>query len=154
MEPAARLYVCAHCRISVLVCSQCDHGNRYCKNCAREVRKCKQRDAAQRYQESPHGRSIHAKRQRRYRERQRRNSQPLEEKVTHQASPLLTSAALLPPEVAAIEVDASQQLQQSQQCHFCGRHCDQAVRIDFLRRRIRRLPRLTDQKEPYHARDP
>jgi hypothetical protein len=28
------------------------------------------------------------------------------------------------------------------------------VRIDFLRCRIRRLARLTHQREPHHARDP
>ena len=151
MEPAARRYSCAQCQTPVLVCSHCDHGNRYCQDCAREVRQCKQRGAAKRYQNSLRGRSNHARRQRRYRERQRRKSKTLAEIVTHQGSPPVSLPALLSPEAAVIEVDAPQPLWQ---CHFCQGNCAEMVRVDFLRRRIRRLARLTHQKVPHHARDP
>lgn len=101
------------------------------------------RAAGQRYQASRRGRHAHAQRQRRWRAKQA--------KVTHHGSPPPDPPALLPPDATAIVFDAQQP---SWQCHFCGCNCVELVRIDFLRRRIRRLSRLTDQKEPYHARDP
>lgn len=143
MEPPPRRYLCACCHIPVLVCSRCDRGNRYCKDCAPQQRTRCVRAAGQRYQASRRGRHAHAQRQRRY-----RGKHP---KVTHQGSPPLALPALLPPEATAIEVDVQQQ---SWQCHFCCCDCVEFVRIDFLRRRIRRLARLTNQKEPHHASDP
>ena len=143
MEPLARRYLCACCRNPVLVCSHCDRGNRYCKDCAATARPRCVKAAGQRYQTSRRGRHAHAQRQRRYREKRA--------KVTHQGSPPPDLPALLPPEVTANELDAPQQ---PWQCHFCNCSCAELVRIDFLRCRIRRLARLTHQKEPHHARDP
>lgn len=151
MEPPARRYLCACCHNPVLVCSRCDHGNRYCKDCAPRQRTSCVRAAGKRYQDSLRGRSHHAQRQRRYRERQRHPSQTLAEIVTHQGSPPPDLPALLAPEVTAIKVGTQQQ---SWQCHFCGCDCVKFVRIDFLRRRIRRVAHLIQQKEPHHARVP
>jgi hypothetical protein len=30
MDQTARLYLCARCRVQVVLCSHCDRGNRYC----------------------------------------------------------------------------------------------------------------------------
>ncbi len=143
MEPPARRYLCACCHTPVLLCSRCDRGNRYCKDCAVTARPRCIKAAAERYQASRRGRHAHAQRQRRYREKRA--------KVTHQGSPPVSAPALLPPEATAIEVDAPQQ---PWQCHFCNGKCAELVRIDFLRRRIRRLPPNPKQKEAHHGRDP
>ena len=143
MEPPPRRFLCACCRTPVLVCSRCDHGNRYCKDCAAKARPRCVKAAGERYQASRRGRHAHAQRQRRWRAKRA--------KVTHQGSPPPGLPALLPPEVAVIEVEAPQQLWP---CHFCQGNCAELVRIDFLRRRIRRPQRLHNQKEDHHARDP
>ena len=143
MEPPPRRYLCACCHIPVLVCSRCDRGNRYCKDCAPKQRSSCVRAAGQRYQASRHGRHTHAQRQRRYRDKRA--------KVTHQGSPPLALPALLPTDAAVIVLDVQPA---SWQCHFCCCDRGEFVRIDFLRRRIRRLARLTNKKEPHHARDP
>lgn len=143
MEPPARRYLCACCHTPVLLCSRCDHGNRYCKDCAPVQRTCCVRAAGQRYQASRRGRHAHAQRQRRWRAKH--------SKVTHQGSPPPELTALLPPEVTAIEVDAQQQ---PWQCHFCGLDCVEFVRIDFLRHRIRRLSPNPKHKEAHHGHDP
>jgi hypothetical protein len=159
MEPPARIYLCACCRVSVLICSHCDRGNRYCgDDCAQQMRKASQLGAAKRHQTSHRGRSAHAIRQRNYRERQRGHRRwHLAKKVTHQGSPLLPPAALLPPETATLQTIESESLQASKplwQCHFCHCECSELVRIGFLRCRVRRPIELTHQKETRHAREP
>ena len=48
---SARLFLCAGCRLEVLICSRCDRGNIYCgKGCASEARRIAQRAAQRRYQ--------------------------------------------------------------------------------------------------------
>jgi hypothetical protein len=75
----ARLYLCARCRVQVLICSRCDRGNIYRKRGrAAESRRTKQRAAGQRYQRSLRARRNHVARARRYRARQNN--------VTHQGS--------------------------------------------------------------------
>ena len=86
---SARLYLCVRCRQQVIICSHCDRGNIYCPDgCSEQSRSEKQKEAAQRYQSTPNGRRLHAKRQQQYRQRQR-------EKVTHQGSPDLIAYDLL-----------------------------------------------------------
>jgi len=143
MEPPARRYLCACCRVVVLVCSRCDRGNRYCKDCAPKQRTNCVRAAGRRYQASRRGRHAHAQRQRRWRAKNA--------KVTHQGSPPPDLPALLSANAAAIEVQTPQP---PWQCHFCGCDCVEWVRIDFLRCRIRRVDHLKHQKEPHHARAP
>jgi hypothetical protein len=145
MEPAPRRYLCARCRIEVIICSHCDRGQRYCAlDCAALERKRCQNAAAKRYQKSHRGRLAHAARQRRWRERQAN-------KVTHQGSPPPDLPALLP-----LETNASVQSTpiESEQCHFCHCACGSFVRIGFLRSRIRRPSRLPQPREPQHAHDP
>ena len=147
MEPPARRYLCACCRTPVLICSYCDRGQRYCAlGCAAQARLHCMQAAGERFQASRRGRHAHAERQRRYRARHA--------KVTHQGSPPVAPAALLPPETTALVINTSQPLQPSWQCHFCLDNCGVFVRIGFLRCRIRRAAVLPDHKEPHHARDP
>lgn len=149
MEPPPRRYLCACCSTPVLVCSRCDHGNRYCKDCAAVARPRCIKAAGERYQASRRGRQAHAQRQRRYRAKRA--------KVTHQGSPLLPPAALLPSETTTLQTIEPEPLQASNpqwQCHFCHCECSELVRIRFLRCRVRRPARLLEQKETHHASDP
>ena len=139
MEPPARHYLCARCRTAVLICSHCDRGQRYCAgDCAKLARTQSLQDAGQRYQTSRSGRLNHAARQHRYRDRQT--------KVTHHGSPLRTPDVLLPVS-PMLPVKSSPQ---PWHCHFCGQLQSQFVRLDFLRHRIRRPLRLSDQRESQH----
>ena len=79
MEAMGRLFLCARCRVQVLICSACDHGQVYCAGgCSQLTRRASVREAGQRYQRSRKGRFVHAERSRRYRERR--------QNVTHQGS--------------------------------------------------------------------
>jgi hypothetical protein len=70
MDQPARLYLCARCRVQVILCSRCDRGNRYCgRQCRHQAREQSRRETAQRYQRSWHGRIAHAQRSRRWRQR-------------------------------------------------------------------------------------
>jgi hypothetical protein len=56
--------------VQVVLCSQCDRGNRYCSRpCWRLSRDAARRDAGRRYQSSRRGRLAHAERSRRWRQR-------------------------------------------------------------------------------------
>ena len=69
MERPARLFLCAGCRVRVVLCSHCDRGNRYCSRpCWRRSRDAARRDAGRRYQSSLRGRLAHAERSRRWRQ--------------------------------------------------------------------------------------
>ena len=82
-DQSARLFLCACCRVQVLVCRQCDRGQRYCANgCAAATRQALQRDSARRYQCGRAGRFKHALRTQRWRARQAE----LAKIVTHQGS--------------------------------------------------------------------
>ena len=102
-DDPARRFLCARCRVPVLVCSRCDRGQIYCPTgCAAVVRRQSQRDAGRRYQRSRPGRFKHAARTRRWRERQSLLAMPVArsatattQSVTHQGSPLPTSDAVL-----------------------------------------------------------
>lgn len=143
MEPPGRRYLCARCRIAVLICSPCDRGQRYCAgDCARKARAHCVREAGQRYQASLRGRHAHAARQRRYRARQA--------KMTHQGSPPPVTPVLLPVNPTSCAETVSPL---PWHCHFCHQPLAQLVRTAFLRRRVRRPPR-TDRREPPHDPDP
>ncbi len=128
MENPARLFICAHCRCQVVICSHCDRGNIYCgKPCAEYVRRISLRAAGRRYQDSYQGRLKHAERQRRYR---------LSVKVvTHQGSPPPSpSVPLSPPSKAAVTPAASAP-GEGVHCYFCARLCSPFQRLNFLHRR-------------------
>jgi len=78
---SGRMLQCACCGLEVLVCAQCDHGQRYCSaECRKQARLASQRRACATYQNSRTGRRNHARRQGRLRARKRqaqREQQPI-----------------------------------------------------------------------------
>ena len=134
MESTGRLFLCAACRVQVLICSHCDRGQIYCPGpCALRARRESVRAAGRRYQSTHRGRHAHAQRTRRY--RARRN------KVTHQGSPVPTRDALLAASsigMLAASIKAMPTTLQTRQCHFCGGACSQFVRSGPLRHRASR----------------
>jgi hypothetical protein len=129
MSVTARLFNCARCHRQVVICRQCDRGQRYCgRDCARAARRASGRTAGARYQSRRRGRLNHAERQRRYRTRRR--------KVTHQGSPPPARSASLPPESRASAVPPGEPAATppgpGRCCHFCGRACSQLLRLGFL----------------------
>ena len=89
MDRAGRLFLCARCRDQVLLCSHCDHGQRYCSRaCSSRSRRERRREAAKRYQSSGGGQLKHAARTSRWRRRRRSLRQQHgschTDKVTHQ----------------------------------------------------------------------
>jgi hypothetical protein len=153
-EPVARRFLCALCRMPVLVCSHCDRGQRYCAGpCSAISRRAAQREAGQRYQSSRAGRFNHAARTQRWRSSQASKAQS----VTHQGSqeppPDAVLAAHAPAGLATATKQndppcaiAPQPCQASPlppstannpaqwQCHWCCTTCAQHVRLGFLRR--------------------
>lgn len=114
----ARLYQCAHCHCQVVICSDCDRGNIYCNgDCARMARLVMHRQSNQIYQKTPTGRIKHAKRQQRYRQRQK-------EKVTDRGSST--------PPADGVLITPQEQTQQPQPkadcCHFCGKEVPKHLR--------------------------
>ena len=88
-DQPARLYLCARCRVQVVLCSRCDRGNRYCgRLCSRQARAQARRLTAQRYQRSRRGRMAHAQRSRRWRQRRvaAADGGDAAQNVTHQGS--------------------------------------------------------------------
>ena len=161
LDQPARLFLCAGCRVQVLVCSACDRGQRYCAGeCASTTRRALQRDAARRYQQGRVGRTLHALRNRRWRARKA----ALKNKVTHQGSQdappdavlaaltstlssLPTSAPTLPAQpctttpTPTISVAATTAVFPSAwRCHWCCTPCAEPVRQGFLRHGLKRWP--------------
>lgn len=107
-QGAARMLMCARCGLQVLLCRQCDRGQRFCGQvCSAASRRESQRAAARRYQQTDGGRSAHAARSRRWR-LARRPDRPGDSCVTHQggfdepaglvaAPPVSTVHAPVPP---------------------------------------------------------
>jgi hypothetical protein len=135
---SCRLFLCARCRCQVLICRQCDRGQRYCSGtCAQEARRIQQRDARRRYQGTPRGRAMHAARSRRYRARGRC--------VTDQCPANdRKSVTLLQSRVDGTLSEPSSGRKSPLQwlCHHCRRSASQFVRLSPLRpRRGRRKNR-------------
>ena len=159
---AARLFVCARCRVQGLVCSHCDRGQIYCAgSCAQEARQHARQAAGKRYQATYRGRLNHAARAGRYRARQKI--------VTHQGSPPqprndVVPLAAVAPDAARLDeaVTASKSAASSPEvakrcqaptagywhCHWCGERCSPLVRIEFLRGRQRGSPRDCNPRRP------
>ncbi len=151
-EPPARLFLCARCRSTALICSFCDRGQVYCgRGCARWARQRSLRDAGRRYRASQRGRRNQIRRSARWRDRQKN--------VTHHGSPHPPADDELPPGAPAGGGDAAscgdRCRQASSRCHWCGRRCPDFVRQGFLRRRIRRRCHpQRDRKGRKHGDDP
>ena len=113
-EASYRLYNCGRCAALVLICRDCDRGQRYCSaQCGVRSRREQTRRAQARYQRTRPGAMRHADRQQTYRDR-------LAQKVTHQGSK---------PAVVARNVSATTLRQapthataaiHHRLCHFCG----------------------------------
>lgn len=87
-----RLFLCARCQAQVLVCSQCDRGQRYCNSgCADITRLSRQREAGNRYQQSRAGRHKHAERMHQWRKRRAAATKI----VTHHSSQCTPADAVL-----------------------------------------------------------
>lgn len=135
MENAIRLFNCLCCHCQVFICSHCDRGNIYCgTNCAQFARKELLKATRQRYQKSRRGRLTHARRQYRYRQRQK-------EKVTDQGS-------LFQPACVPLEQNPDKHAVLphkpfiSMDCSFCGQHRSTFIRFGFLRRESRHKKHL------------
>lgn len=159
MDCPARLYLCARCRVQVILCSRCDRGNRYCgRQCRHQARKQARREAAQRYQRSWRGRMAHAQRARRWRQRRAQCEAAADagvgagvdaQNVTHQGSqPAVVSAPLaawthdstaVEPADGAKSIAAPAAAHEPTiaapcwTCRRCGRLQPPAVRLGFLR---------------------
>lgn len=132
-----RYFLCARCRLQVLVCRSCDRGQIYCSSdCSVASRKESLRRASRTYQRSRLGARNHARRQRRYRARQK--------KVTHHGSPPVSLLAACLAALLVVrclrarglvfdtkpETSASTTANDSPCCHFCGRPVTELVRFD------------------------
>jgi len=151
MEAMGRLFLCARCRVQVLICSACDHGQVYCAGgCSQLSRRASVREAGQRYQRSRKGRFVHAERSRRYRQRR--------QNVTHQGSLSQPSDDLLPVDsavaIAVRQVCAIAPTSSTLQCHWCGVRCSAFVRFGYLGHRVSRNVRQHDRRGPDRGHPP
>jgi hypothetical protein len=141
-DQSARLFLRACCRVQVLVCRQCDRGQRYCAGgCAATTRRALQRACAQRYQRSRAGRFKHAMRSRRWRARQVTQVNI----VTHQGSQDGPSDDVLPatqtsalaatqPCTSTMSIAPGAAVHpHSWGCHWCCMPCAALVRQGFVR---------------------
>ncbi len=136
MQNTGRLYFCQRCSTQVIICSHCDHGQRYCASvCAQNARLASLKRAAKKYQSSRAGRFNNAARQRRFRQHH-------PQKVTHHGSLMSVLRALLKnkpdqPQIAQKPMFISDTLF----CDHCGSACQPFLRQDFLQsRQPRRQP--------------
>ena len=138
MQKTGRLFLCARCRVQVLICSVCDRGQIYCCGaCSEFARHASICEAGRRYQRTRKGRFASAESSRRYRSRQK--------KVTHQGSLMEPPDALLrqdlalaivTPETCAIA--PASPASPTQPCRFCGALCSEFVRFGYLGRWVPR----------------
>ncbi len=142
MSTSSRLYHCCRCHAQVIICSNCDRGQRYCSGeCRHEARSESLKRAGEKYQATRSGRFNNAARQKRHRAQNKQI-------VTHQGSPQnrphgLLKTHLTPPEKAKKPVLFAITVC----CHHCGAVCEPFLRHDFLhssqfKRTFRRHPRF------------
>jgi hypothetical protein len=137
MADSGRLFVCARCRVQVLLCRRCDRGQIYCgPRCSTAARRGLQREAGQRYQGSRDGRVLHAARSKRWRLRTARRALlkvAADDFVTHQGSVRASVDAPLAPcdPDPAVLVDLS--VSAIFRCRRCGCALPPWVRSRFLR---------------------
>ena len=154
-EQTGRLFLCARCQAQVLVCSQCDRGQRYCAaGCADITRLSLQREAGKRYQQGRAGRHKHASRMHLWRKRRAVAAKI----VTHHSSMATPVDAVLrgnesPPAIPpdsqpqspcspiaseSITLSATTNIPSDVpapvwRCHFCQSPCPALVRQGFVR---------------------
>ena len=143
LDRPARLFLCAGCRVQVVLCTQCDCGNRYCsRTCWRQTHDLARREAACRYQRSRGGSVRHAARSHRWRQRtalRAAEGDGAAHKVTHQGSLSGVAAAPLAactPDIAATTVESTTDAPASptvRRCHRCAAEQPDWLRQGFLR---------------------
>ena len=142
MPRSARLFLCARCRVQVVLCRQCDRGQIYCgPECSAQSRSERCREARQRYAQGRAGRHGNAARQHRFRQRQRAAHNNQDEIVTDQGSaPALPVATLAPDPVrtGVNPVSAAMCRSAHHRCSRCAAHCSALLRQGFLRPEQRR----------------
>lgn len=131
MSTSSRLYHCCRCHAQVIICSNCDRGQRYCSGeCRHEARSESLKRAGKKYQATRSGCFNNAARQKRYRAQNK-------QKVTHQGSTPKRLHDLLKTRLTEIKKSQKPSLPDSTcHCHFCGAVCDHFLRHDFLRSSI------------------
>ena len=154
LDRPARLFLCAGCRVQVVVCSRCDRGNRYCsRTCWRQTHDLARREAACRYQRSRAGSVRHAARSQRWRQRTAlraaegagaditgHTDADAAHKVTHQGCLPWVGAAPLAactPDIASTTVEPSADAPASptvRRCYRCATVQPDWLRQGFLRR--------------------
>ena len=142
---------CAWCHAEVVVCSGCDHGQRYCSyECRQQGRRASLRRCAQRYQSKAQGRCKHAARQRRYRARRRQ-----QKIVTHQGSQQPCAGDVLAPqESAEPNVSPARAPVAPGHCHWCAQALTGALRRSFLRHSAFEDPLAQWMKGVAHGQSP
>jgi len=127
MKTSARLYSCCRCHAQVIICRKCDRGQRYCtKGCRVKARRKSLQRAGKKYQSSRAGCFNNARRQQRFRDRQK-------QKVTHQCSSETPVHAVLTP--TAKRQNTIKSLTKHTLiliCHHCKSVCGPFLRHDFL----------------------
>ncbi|WP_296909190.1 hypothetical protein [Polaromonas sp.] len=144
LEIPARLFVRACCRVQVLVCSYCDHGQIYCADgWALQRQRELQMQASKRYQCGFTGRLKQAARNKLWRARQAAKN----EIVTHQGSQEYGLNAVLDVSISTVLQSSTEPCIASTptistalpcargvwSCHWCGSKCLAHVRLGFLR---------------------
>ncbi len=127
MQTSSRLYQCTRCHAQVIICSDCDRGQRYCNDgCARDARTDSLKRATRKYQLGRAGRFNNASRQQRFRQRKK-------QKVTYQGSALKRLRDLLKTRLTQLKkVSRPSFPGTGVYCHHCGALCEPFLRHDFL----------------------
>lgn len=128
MNETARRYGCLNCHSQVIICRDCDRGNRYCKQCAPLMRLKARRRAGIRYQNSHQGRLNHAARQKHYRERMRN-------KVTHKGSNVISLCDVLENKRKSVNMNTEQHMLDTFDrivCDYCCTECSPFLRLETL----------------------
>ena len=161
VDESYRLFNCARCHRQIAICSTCDRGQHYCSPHCREIQQRRnRREAARRYQKTPHGARNNAARQKRWRLRSARR---IVTTVTHHTSlshsllreevPVRTESQEAPdatsyqtPPIAhrtPVPLPVETTGQAVRRCDFCGRPCGSYARWETLSAYRRRMDHNT-----------
>jgi hypothetical protein len=133
---SGRTLRCACCHTEVLVCADCERGQRYCSaECCKQARLASQRRASRVYQNSRVGRCNHARRQQRLRVRQResKREQQLNPKNSDSSVPFQEACTgdLLAPRIN-VRPAAPPKTTPTWHCHWCARPLASRARRSWL----------------------
>jgi len=150
MNQTSRLFFCSRCLRQSIICTYCDHGQRYCSTqCSKKARLVSLRRSGKKYQTSHQGRIKNAARQSRFRERQKQivTHHPSKAKALHDSlNHAVTDTQKTQQDVqgcanAAVAGDnwsCGGSFKKKPHCHFCGRVLTPYFRNDFLQTYRRR----------------